>query len=146
LPLDDLATRLRPGAQAASLCAGAGDEKVCLDGVVPELTSGRHLVLLADLADESFGKSVNQLNEYAASPDRPSLWVVVAATPEEKNSFFWRYGPTFEIREAPPALLRPLYRRLPRGFLVQDGRVLQTWSGLPPLDQQSPGQVAAVGG
>jgi uncharacterized membrane protein YphA (DoxX/SURF4 family) len=146
LPLDDLATRLRPGALAAALCAGVGDEKVCLDGIVPELAAGRHLVLLADLADESFGKSVNRLNEYAASPDRPSLWVLVAATPEEKNSFFWRYGPTFEIREAPPALLRPLYRRLPRGFLVQDGRVLQTWSGLPPLDQQSPGQVAAVGG
>jgi uncharacterized membrane protein YphA (DoxX/SURF4 family) len=146
LPLDDFATRLRPGAQAAALCAGAGDERVCLDGIVPELASGRHLVLLADLADDAFGKSVERLNEYAASPDQPSLWVVVAATPEQKNSFFWRYGPTFEIREAPPALLRPLYRRLPRGFLVQDGRVMQTWSGLPPLGDPSSGQVAGAGG
>src|SRR6185295_10667829 len=100
----------RPGVSAAALCAGAGDEKVCLDGIVPELESGRHLVLLADLGDASFGKVVQQLNDYAATPDRPSLWVVVAATPEEKNAFFWRFGPTFEIREAPPALLRPLYR------------------------------------
>ena len=146
LPLDDLATRLRPGARAAALCAGAGDERVCLDGIVPELQSGRHLVVLANLGDESFGKVVQQLNDYASAPDRPSLWVVVAATPEEKNAFFWRYGPTFEIREAPPALLRPLYRRLPRGFLVEDGRVVQTWSGVPPLNDEPARQVAAVSG
>ncbi len=143
LPLDDYATRLRPGASAAALCAGAGEARVCLDAVVPELASGRHLVLLADLGDQAFGQAVERLNERAAAPGEPSLWVVVAATPEEKNAFFWRYGPTFEIREAPPALLRPLYRRLPRGFLVEDGRVVRTWSGLPPLELESTGRFAA---
>jgi hypothetical protein len=41
----------------------------------------------------------------------------------------------FQIRQAPPALLRPLYRRLPRAFEVQDGRVVRTYRGMPPLDQ-----------
>jgi uncharacterized membrane protein YphA (DoxX/SURF4 family) len=139
LPLDDYATRLRPGAAAAALCAGAGETRVCLDSIVPELASGRHLVLLADLGDQAFGQAVERLNQFAGSPGEASLWVVVAATPEERNAFFWRYGPTFEIREAPPALLRPLHRRLPRGFLVEDGRVVRTWSGLPPLERESTG-------
>jgi uncharacterized membrane protein YphA (DoxX/SURF4 family) len=143
LPLDDYATRLRPGASAVALCAGSGDERVCLDSIVPELASGRHLVVLADLGDQTFGRAVNRLNEFASSPGEPSLWVVAAASPEEKNAFFWRYGPTFEIRDAPAALLRPLYRRLPRGFLVQDGRVVRTWSGLPPLEHEFTGQFAA---
>lgn len=143
LPLDDYATRLRPGASAVALCAGSGDERVCLDSIVPELESGRHLVVLADLGDQGFGQAVDRLNEFASSPGEPSLWVVVAASPEEKNAFFWRYGPTFEIRDAPVALLRPLYRRLPRGFLVQDGRVVRTWPGLPPLEHEFTGQFAA---
>jgi hypothetical protein len=114
-----------------------------MDSIVPELASGRHLVLLADLGDQAFGQVVERLNEFAGSPGETSLWVVVAATPEERNAFFWRYGPTFEIREAPPALLRPLYRRLPRGFLVEDGRIVRTWSGMPPLEHESTGQFAA---
>lgn len=144
LPLDDVATRLRPGAEAAALCAGQGAERVCLDGLLPELREGRHLVVIADLGDESFGESVSSLNAYALRADAEPLWVLVAATPEEKHAFFWKYGPTFEIREAPPALLRPLYRRLPRAFAVTDGRVVETWSGLPPRLLESAVQVAAV--
>jgi hypothetical protein len=35
------------------------------------------------------------------------------------------------LHETPQALLRPLYRRLPRSFRVEDGRVTATWAGLP---------------
>jgi hypothetical protein len=61
--------------------------------------------------------------------------VLAAGTPEQNQAFFWKYGPSFEIREAPPSLLRPLYRALPRSFLVYDGSVAETWSGLPPVDR-----------
>ena len=30
-------------------------------------------------------------------------------------------------------MLRPLYRSLPRSFVVWDGKVTETWSGLAPM-------------
>jgi hypothetical protein len=48
------------------------------------------------------------------------------------RAFFWQWGPRFEVVEAPEPLLRPLYRRLPRSFRVEDGQVVETFSGLPP--------------
>ncbi len=135
LPLDDLATRLKPGVETRALCAGAdgSPERICLDGLVPELDAGRHLVVLADLDDEAFQARFDELQGAALASPEANLWVVADATPEELHAFTWRFGPAFGIRLAPAALLRPLYRRLPRSFEVRDGRVSETWSGVPPL-------------
>ncbi len=135
LPLDDWATRLAPGVAVADLCAGQPPERVCLDTVVPELADGEHLVVLAELEDPGFTAAVDALNRYADrahSGEAPPLWVLTAASPEAQRAFFWRWGPVFEVREVPQALLRPLYRRLPRSFRVRDGEVEATWPGLPP--------------
>jgi uncharacterized membrane protein YphA (DoxX/SURF4 family) len=136
LPLDDLATRLKPGVTTADLCAGKGDERVCLRFLLPEAQQGEHYVVLGDLASESFLSLVPQLNDYHASGAQPALWVLVAATPEQLQKFFWTAGNLFEVREAPPALLKPLYRTLPRSFLLRDGVVVATFNGLPPLAKQ----------
>lgn len=135
LPLDDFATRLKPGVTTSKACVGEGDEQVCLDTLVPSLASGRHLVLLADLESPAFTGLVPDLNRLAQGTggqnggDRSEgLVVLTASSPESKTAFFWKFGPAFEIREAPPALLRPLYRRLPRAFTVHDGRVERTFS------------------
>lgn len=144
LPLDDLATRLAPGAEVAALCVGEGAERLCLDGVVPELAEGEHLVVLSGLEDPALTGAIDRLNAYSmdAVPEgAPLLWLVNPDPLEAQRGFYWSWGPAFEVREAPPALLRPLYRRLPRSFLVRDGEVAETWSGLPPLDR-----VAAGGG
>lgn len=135
LPLDDLATRLRPGVELGELCTGRGEERTCFPTLVPELSHGSHLVVLADLSDQEFGEAVPRLNEYVLSGEEPPLVVVSSATPEEHTTFFWTRGPAFDVREAPPSLLAPLYRRLPRSFVVRDGRVTRTFSGLPPFDQ-----------
>jgi len=135
LPLDDLATRLRPGVKVAEICAGSGEQRTCLDSVVPELGEGQHLVVMANLDDSALTKSVDALNAYAGGAGNPTLWVLAAVTPEQHRAFFWKWGPRFEIRETPSEVLRPLYRRLPRAFLVKDGRVVRTFSGMPPLDQ-----------
>ena len=135
LPLDDLATRLRPGIEVSALCAGSDAQTVCLDLLVPELAHGEHLVVLADLDDEDFIGAVDRLNDYAMAArgsGAAPLWVLADATPEDSRTFFWQYGPVFEMREVPAALLAPLYRRLPRSFRVEDGVVTDTWSGLPP--------------
>lgn len=133
LPLDDLATRLSPGVEVADLCVGADADRVCFPSIVPELSEGRHLVVLTALDDEAFTEAVPRLNEIA-SGGGPRLWVLATATPEQLHTFFWQRGPAFEIRDAPAPLLRPLYRRLPRSFAVKDGTVTATWSGLPPLE------------
>jgi hypothetical protein len=103
---------------------------------VPELEAGEHLVVIADLADDRFGEAVDRLN--ATVWEGTSLFVLGANTPEQRTAFFWRWGPSFEIREAPASLLRPLYRTLPRSFRVRDGEVVETWSGLPPLAAPPP--------
>jgi uncharacterized membrane protein YphA (DoxX/SURF4 family) len=133
LPLDDLATRLSPGVRLADLCAGTGKERVCLSDVDAGLATGRCLAVIADLADPAFQKSVCALNAYAAAGQGPALRVLAASTPGEEQAFTWRFGPSFKVVEAPAALLRPLYRRLPRAFVVEDGRVVRTYAGLPPL-------------
>jgi uncharacterized membrane protein YphA (DoxX/SURF4 family) len=133
LPLDDLATRLKPGAAIQQMCAGAGNDRVCLDTAAPDLAAGAHLVVMADLADPGFQKAVPALNAYAGSGREPAVTVLADATAEQKQAFLWRWAPAFPIVETPGALLKPLYRRLPRSFVVEGGRVTHTYPGLPPL-------------
>jgi uncharacterized membrane protein YphA (DoxX/SURF4 family) len=137
LPLDNLATRLRPGVEVGKTCVGEGAQRVCLDGIIPELREGENLVVMAKLDDPALTKAVDALNAYAVNPG-PALWVLTSSTAEQQRAFFWQWGPRFQIREAPPELLRPLYRRLPRSFAVKDGRVTETFPGLPPAIQASP--------
>ncbi|HXO28218.1 MAG TPA: MauE/DoxX family redox-associated membrane protein [Thermoanaerobaculia bacterium] len=163
LPLDNLATRLAPGATMSTLCAGGGSGggggrgggggggaaggsaagaragAVCLDTVAPELDHGNHLVVLDDIDDPALARAVAGLNAYADAPGAAAVWVLTASEAKRQRLFFWRWGPTFKIVEAPPELLRPLYRRLPRSFAVQDGRVTSTFSGLPPLPRRTAG-------
>lgn len=139
LPLDDLATRLHPGVRIQELCAGGGEKAICLDTVAPELKQGEHLVVLGNLEDPALGEAVDELNAYA---DRGGdLWLLSASPAEQHRAFFWRWGPAFEVVEAPEPLLRPLYRRLPRAFRVRDGKVIETWAGLP-LSQVAAGRPA----
>ncbi len=133
LPLDDLATRLKPGIDPMAICAGTGDERVCMDAVVPEIAEGEHLVVMAELEDGPLGDAVEALNEYHWAGSGPTLWVLTDATAEQVFGFRFSRGPSFELREAPAALLRPLYRTLPRSFLVRDGTVVETYPGLPPF-------------
>jgi uncharacterized membrane protein YphA (DoxX/SURF4 family) len=128
LPLDDLATRLSPGVEVEEICAGAAEDAVCLDTVAPELRQGRHLVVMADLEDPALGDAVAGLNKIKDG----DVWVLSASPSEQHRAFFWRFGPAFQVVETPEPLLRPLYRRLPRSFRVEDGRVTETFAGLPP--------------
>jgi uncharacterized membrane protein YphA (DoxX/SURF4 family) len=135
LPLDNLATRLHPGVEVGKTCVGEGAQRVCLDGLIPELRQGENLVVMAKLDDPALTKAVDALNAYASGPGPAQLWVLTSSTADQQRAFFWQWGPRFQIREAPPELLRPLYRRLPRSFAVKDGRVTETFQGLPPAVQ-----------
>lgn len=136
LPIDNLATRLKPGVQVAELCAGARNDpaRICLDTLIAELDRGHHWIVMTGLDEESFLESVPRLNAAVMDGSERHLWIVTAAAEEVVGEFIWTQAPAFEVREAPQAMLRPLYRRLPRSFEVVDGQVLATTAGLPPED------------
>jgi uncharacterized membrane protein YphA (DoxX/SURF4 family) len=135
LPLDDMATRLRPGVAVNELCVGGGEEgSVCLSSIARELEEGEHLVLMSNLDDPALTEMIQALNAYADQPGR-SVVLLSASPPEQHRAFFWQWGPSFEVHETPAELMRPLYRRLPRAFEVSGGRVTKTYAGLPPLAQ-----------
>jgi hypothetical protein len=124
LPLDDHATALAPGVTVAS---------TRLDEVVPELRTGRHLVLLLDRADPATRARIPDLNARLALPGgATTVWGVAADDRALATEFMWAAGPAFEVRGAPPTMLRRLYRMLPRSALIEDGRVVATWTGFPP--------------
>lgn len=133
LPIDDLATRLKPGAAVDEICGGSGEDRICLGTIRPELLDGEHLVVIADLTDPAFGEQVAGLNAYGF--DVGPVTVLSAGTEEEHRQFFWEWGPAFEIVEAPAGLLSPLYRTLPRSFVARDGVVAETFAGLPELPE-----------
>jgi uncharacterized membrane protein YphA (DoxX/SURF4 family) len=138
LPLDDVATRLGVGERVDSFCAGGsapGAERACLDLLVPELLEGRHLVVIDDLDGAAIEETVDALDRMVEGPRQESVWLVADASDERVQSFFWEWGPRFEVREVPQPVLRPLYRTLPRSFLVEDGTVVETWAGLPEWQQ-----------
>jgi Methylamine utilisation protein MauE len=132
LPLDDAATRLSPGVALDTLCAGAGDARVCLPTVAPRLASGKNLVVLADIHADGFPKLAEQLNRAMRTGSEPPITVLAEFTIEEQQSMFWKLAPAFDLQATPRALLRPLYRSLPRSFESDEGVVTKTWSGLPP--------------
>lgn len=139
LPLDDLATRLRPGKSLSTICAGDADagEEVCLDTILSGLEEGDHLVVIADLDDE-LGERLPDLEILSDRVDG-HLWVLTGSDKEAKSVFYWQWGPSFQIvEEVPKALLRPLYRSLPRTFRVQRGEVTDTWQGLPEIADLTP--------
>jgi hypothetical protein len=136
LPLDDLATRLKPGVRIEEVCSGRDAERICLSTVRPQLLTGEHLVVIAELTDERWSQWIDPLNQEALGGR--SVAVLSWATPEQHSAFFWQWGPSFEIVEAPEPMLAPLYRTLPRSFAVRDGEVVATYNGLPPLAAPPP--------
>jgi uncharacterized membrane protein YphA (DoxX/SURF4 family) len=133
LPLDDVATRLRPGVELAELCV-EGDSPLCLADLAPELREGRWQVVLVDVqgAPETWAPELNRLAETASTP----LLALTASPGEQVAAFTWEWGPSYALREAPAPLLRPLYRRLPRSFVSEDGRVVATSAGLPAAEPE----------
>ncbi len=133
LPVDNLATQLRPGVQVATLR---------IDEIVPELQSGTTLVLLIDRADELTRQEIARVNELVALEPASQVQVFGLAEVNEELEieFLWTAAPAFEIRAAAWGTLKPLYRTLPRSFLVKDGVVDVVWDEIP--DEQTLRRIA----
>lgn len=127
LPVDDLATRLKPGVAVA---------KLKIDEILPELQSGTQLVVVIDRTDQATRAEIGRLNQKLALAGGPVGVFGLVADALDKESelateFQWTAAPGFEVRTAPYSLLKPLYRTLPRSFLARDGVVIRTWTRIP---------------
>jgi len=90
--------------------------------------------VLADIRAAGFADLTVELNSYVqrgATASLAPVAVLADFTQDEQMELFWRLAPAFELHEVPAAVLRPLYRRLPRTFFVEEGRVTRTYPGLP---------------
>ncbi len=133
LPLDNLATRLKPGVEMTEICLGEAEEKYCLGDFLYEGEEGELWVILLDLENPTTATWVAPANEWLWSEEAPLIVALTAAPTEVLETFRWSQGPAFEIREVPLPLLRGLYRTLPRSFRIREGVVTETYSGLPPI-------------
>ena len=113
---------------------GEEGQRVCMDAVVPELAEGEHVVIMAELEDGPLAENIEALNEYHWAGSGPTLWVLSSAEGDERFQFQFSHGAAFEVLETPEPMMTPLYRTLPRSFLMEDGKVLETWSGMPPVE------------
>ena len=111
LPLDDLATKLRPGLSIGDVCAGGGEDRLCLDSEAlgGALTNGEHLVLIADLKDETFVEEVinrlDELVEAEAVGRLPRILVLFSGSKDDVSEFnFKSMAPPFDFQDAPAGL------------------------------------------
>lgn len=123
LPIDPYVTRL---------AAGRTLKDLQLKDRVPGLSEGRHLVALIDVTDPGAAQSAAALNAIAARPGSPAVVGLTPSTEQEIDAFLWTAIPAFEIHRIDRDVIKRLYRRLPRFFVLESGRVTAVYDGAPP--------------
>jgi methylamine utilization protein MauE len=126
LPIDAYVTRLRVGRSVADLDLAAR---------VPELQQGRHLVALIDVTDPGAPAVASALDALAGQPGAPPVIGLTPSTEQEIDAFRWTSVPTFEIHRIDRDVIKRLYRKLPRFFVVDSGAVSAIFDGAPPERQ-----------
>lgn len=123
LPIDDYVTRLRAGRTLADLD---------LASRLPDLQQGRHLVALIDVTDPRASQIASALDALVTRPGAPAVLGLTPSTEQEIDAFRWTVVPAFEIRRVDRDVIKRLYRKLPRFFVLDSGRVAAVYDGAPP--------------
>jgi len=123
LPIDDLVTPLRAGRTLADLD---------LAKRIPELTTGRHLVALIDVTDPRAAEIASALDALVSRPGAPPVLGLSPSSEQEIDTFRWTVVPAFEVKSVDRDVIKKLYRRLPRYFVLDSGRVAAVYDGAPP--------------
>lgn len=123
LPVDDFVTQLRPGAFFTAWP---------VDGLYgKDLNKGTHVVFLFTVESPSIGADVQKMNAIAQREElRSAVGLIVDGT-EHLTRLMFEYAAAFPVAAIEPRFARPLYRTLPRVFVLEDGVVTHTWSELP---------------
>ncbi|MBN1447642.1 MAG: hypothetical protein JXA28_06905 [Bacteroidetes bacterium] len=123
LPADDLVTQLHPGAQFSDWP---------VDGLFGKnLNEGTHLVFLFTVDTDDIGSQVQRMNALAQSAEGLSAVGMIIDGTEHLTTLMFEYAAAFPVGAVEPRFARPLYRTLPRVFILHEGTVTHTWSELP---------------
>jgi len=122
LPLDNFATRLKPGATVAD---------IQFQDPIPELESGSHIVILNETLLEACGEVPESLYQLVDGSPDTRFWYVLPSEVGAREGVNWLCLFGTEVVEVPRPVVRMLYRTLPRSFEMVDGTVTRTWEGLP---------------
>ncbi len=120
LPIDTVVTGLAPGRTLQELGIAS---KVPADG--------RYLVALLDVTDPEAAAISARLDALKGS-GAPPIIALTPSTEEDWAAFLLTAGPSFEIERVDRPVLKRLYRRLPRFFLVASGRVVSVFGSAVP--------------
>lgn len=124
LPVDDLATLLKPGVRAVDL------QSVVVK--VPELQRGNQLLLILDRADQTTRDEMARVNRYLVNQaSNTGVWGIAEDNPTLEGEFQWIAAPGFRIENLLFSEIKPLYRKLPRVALFSNGRVAKIWNKIP---------------
>ncbi len=123
LPVDDFVTQLRPGAQFSAWP---------VDGLYgKDLNKGAHVVFLFTVDNNQIGVQVEKMSEIAQQEQVKSAVGLIIDGTEQLTTLMFEYAASFPVAAIEPRFARPLYRALPRVFILHDGVVTHTWSELP---------------
>ncbi len=121
LPVDDLTTALVPGAHFDSWP---------VESLYKDLTRGTHVVFLFSTTSPTIEADVAIMNTVAATDGVQSAVALIVDGAEHLTELTFQYGLGVPAGALEPRFAKALYRTLPRSFILQDGVVMQAWSGL----------------
>jgi uncharacterized membrane protein YphA (DoxX/SURF4 family) len=123
IPADNIVTQLHPGSSFTTWP---------VDGLYgKDLNSGTHVVFLFTVAAEDIGAQVGRMNAVAREIDGKSAIGLIIDGTEHLTTLMFEYAAAFPVAALEPRFARPLYRVLPRTFILHNGSVTHTWSELP---------------
>ncbi len=122
IPADDLATQLKPGSHFTAWP---------VEGLYDSLNTGTHVVFLFSLEMENADKRIQRMNEIAQSKGIESAIGLITDGSGQLTTLMFQYGASFPAGAIEPRFARNLYRKLPRTFILKNGKVAETWSEIP---------------
>jgi hypothetical protein len=123
IPADNIVTALRPGAHF---------EVWSVDGLYgTNLNEGTRVVFLFTVDSPDLQLDVNRMNSIAQHEDVASATGLVIDGTEHITSLMFEYAAAFPIGAIEPRSARPMYRTLPRTFILHNGIVQAAWSEFP---------------
>ncbi|MCB2206531.1 hypothetical protein KQI65_17445 [bacterium] len=127
IPADDLVTQLSPGSHF---------DTWPVDGLYgKDLNQGTHVVFLFTVKADDVASQVQHMNDIAQKDEVASAVGLIIDGTEHLTSLMFEYAAAFPVAAIEPRFARPLYRTLPRVFILHNGTVEATWSDIPtPAD------------
>ena len=123
IPADNLVTSLRPGAHF---------DVWPVDGLYGvNLNKGMHVVFLFSVESDDLQSDINRMNMIAQHDEVQSVTGLIIDGTQHLTALMFEYAAAFPVAAIEPRFARPLYRSLPRAFILEDGFVAATWSELP---------------